>query len=304
MKDKFTLKGHGSFYIREGWFTKGLVEIEKNPELFSKKYNEGADALGVGSVMAKAIKYWLTAAGLIVKSAKESPLNYEVNKGNFISATGKIILDNDKYIENKDTLWIIHYNIASNYEYATIWNLFFNNVSEEKFSRRELEGMMESELEKKIYEHKYSESSLSNDCAVLLQMYFDENKDKNPEEKMHCPLSELHLITKSRNVYCRNEVKEKDISCMAVLYGICGYLENAGLIEKKDRTSVSIEKLLEGENSPGKLFGINRITLNESLDALEQKGYLTIDRTAGLDTVYFEKDSIMTRAEVIKYVYA
>ena len=52
MEDKITLKGNGSFYIREGWLTKGLVEIEKNPELFSKKYFEGADALGVGSVMA------------------------------------------------------------------------------------------------------------------------------------------------------------------------------------------------------------------------------------------------------------
>lgn len=40
---KITLKGNGSFYIREGWLTKGLVEIEKNPELFSKKYFEGAE---------------------------------------------------------------------------------------------------------------------------------------------------------------------------------------------------------------------------------------------------------------------
>ena len=70
MEDKITLKGNGSFYIREGWLTKGLVEIEKNPELFSKKYFEGADALGVGSVMAKSIKYWLMAAGLIVKKAE------------------------------------------------------------------------------------------------------------------------------------------------------------------------------------------------------------------------------------------
>ena len=38
IKFKITLKGNGSFYIREGWLTKGLVEIEKNPELFSKKY--------------------------------------------------------------------------------------------------------------------------------------------------------------------------------------------------------------------------------------------------------------------------
>lgn len=80
MEDKITLKGNGSFYIREGWLTKGLVEIEKNPELFSKKYFEGADALGVGSVMAKSIKYWLMAAGLIVKKAEQSPVKYDIKR--------------------------------------------------------------------------------------------------------------------------------------------------------------------------------------------------------------------------------
>ena len=148
MEDKITLKGNGSFYIREGWLTKGLVEIEKNPELFSKKYFEGADALGVGSVMAKSIKYWLMAAGLIVKKAEQSPVKYDIKKGSFISKCGKLILENDKYIENKDTLWIIHYNIASNYKDATMWNLFFNSVSEERFNRREFEFMMEEELER------------------------------------------------------------------------------------------------------------------------------------------------------------
>lgn len=304
MEDKITLKGNGSFYIREGWLTKGLVEIKKNPELFSKKYFEGADALGVGSVMAKSIKYWLMAAGLIVKKAEQSPVKYDIKKGSFVSKCGKIILENDKYIENKDTLWIIHYNIASNYKDATIWNLFFNSVSEERFNRREFEFMMEEELEKRGHgQESYSERSLSNDCAVLLQMYLDDNRERNPEEKMHCPLAELHLLTKTNDKYSRNEIKEQDISSLAVLYGICGYLEMAGVIEKKGRTSVSIENLLEDENSPGKIFGINRITLNDCLDALEQDGYLKIDRTAGLDTVYFEESSIKTREKVMERIY-
>ena len=229
MKDKITLKGNGSFYIREGWLTKGLVEIAKNPELFSKKNNEGADALGVGSAMSKSIRYWLLTAGLIVKDSKLSPLEYENKKGHFISKTGKYILDNDRYIENKDTLWIIHYNIASNYREATVWNLFFNIVGEERFNRRELESMMENELYKRTYGEKISDKSLSNDCAVLLQMYFDDRKNENPEEKLHCPLAELNLLSKSRNIYSRNEIKENDISSLAVLFGICGYLEKAVL---------------------------------------------------------------------------
>lgn len=56
--------------------------------------------------MAKSIKYWLMAAGLIVKKAEQSPVKYDIKKGSFISKCGKLILENDKYIENKDTLWI------------------------------------------------------------------------------------------------------------------------------------------------------------------------------------------------------
>ena len=227
----------------------------------------------------------------------------ENKKGHFISKTGKYILDNDRYIENKDTLWIIHYNIASNYREATVWNLFFNIVGEERFNRRELESMMENELYKRTYGEKISDKSLSNDCAVLLQMYFDDRKNENPEEKLHCPLAELNLLSKSRNIYSRNEIKENDISSLAVLFGICGYLEKTGLIEENGRTSVSIEKLLEDENSPGRIFGLGRIVLNDSLDRLEHEGYLRIDRTAGLDIVYFEENSIKTREEVLKFIY-
>lgn len=85
MKDKITLKGNGSFYIREGWLTKGLVEIAKNPELFSKKNNEGADALGVGSAMSKSIRYWLLTAGLIDASLNELIMLFKAcfNESNF-----------------------------------------------------------------------------------------------------------------------------------------------------------------------------------------------------------------------------
>lgn len=41
MEDKITLKGNGSFYIREGWLTKGLVEIEKILNFFQKSILRG-----------------------------------------------------------------------------------------------------------------------------------------------------------------------------------------------------------------------------------------------------------------------
>ena len=47
------LKGHETFALREGWLNKGLAKVDANPKVFYENY--GADALGVGSNMAKAI---------------------------------------------------------------------------------------------------------------------------------------------------------------------------------------------------------------------------------------------------------
>lgn len=62
IKRKYRLKGHESFILREGWLTKGIQAVEKDSGVFSK--NAGADALGVGTNMAKSIRYWMKTAGV------------------------------------------------------------------------------------------------------------------------------------------------------------------------------------------------------------------------------------------------
>ena len=51
-KKDYRLKGHESFTLREGWLTKGLNAVHENPRVFSE--SSGADALGVGTNMAKS----------------------------------------------------------------------------------------------------------------------------------------------------------------------------------------------------------------------------------------------------------
>ena len=63
---KIRLKGHETFILREGWLAKGLKAVSDNPKVFSEY--AGADALGVGTNMAKAIRYWLRAGGVTAES--------------------------------------------------------------------------------------------------------------------------------------------------------------------------------------------------------------------------------------------
>ena len=71
MIKKIRLKGHETFILREGWLTKGLAAAEKDGMVFSK--NSGADALGVGTNMAKAIRYWMQSADSLEKLKTGQP---------------------------------------------------------------------------------------------------------------------------------------------------------------------------------------------------------------------------------------
>ena len=63
---KIKIRGHESFYIREGWLRKGTIAIKEDPYLLSN-LQVAIDKLGVGSAMVKSIRYWLQAIGLTIE---------------------------------------------------------------------------------------------------------------------------------------------------------------------------------------------------------------------------------------------
>ena len=183
-KNKYRFKGHESFILREGWLNKGLYEVDRNPKVFSENY--GADALGVGPNMAKAIRYWLRAAELVTDSPKT---------GVMLTAIGQLILAHDPCVEDYFTLWLIHCKIAKNRELATAWNLFFNEVSYEEFKKQQLYDEMETLLSDLDDEVQVAQSSVYADCDAILRMYMPA-KETNPEEKNASPFGKLGLLKK------------------------------------------------------------------------------------------------------------
>lgn len=264
---KYKLKGHETFCIREGWLSKGIKAVWEDAKVFTNMY--GADALGVGSNMAKAIRYWLKTCGL----TKEVP-----GKGVCLSQLGKIVLQYDPYMEENFTWWCIHINLAKNKENATIWYLFFRHYQLEEFTREELEGFMMEQLVKYAGTEDFSSRSLKDDCSVLLQMYSKEKLTANdPEDKKICPLSKLGILRKNGNLYKRTMPDYSSISSEVLLYLMEGY--------SKER-AVSMEELYSGELGVRSVLGISSSMFQEFLEELAREGYIDINRTAGLDMIY------------------
>lgn len=281
---KIRLKGHETFILREGWINKGLHAVAENDHVFSE--NSGADALGVGTNMAKAIRYWLMVGGFIEDSTKRSV---------GLSEIGEEIYKNDPYLEDDFALWIFHCNLVCNPAKATSWYLFFNCFELEEFNKDEMFLLLKRLVLQYAGVDEISERSLNDDCTAILSMYTKEKiKDYDPEDKKISPFSRFGLLKKEGNKYRKQQAHMDYLDAKVVLYLIAQYFE------KNACNSVSIDDLLKKKELPGKVLQLKRVNLNEYLDQLSDEGFITVNRTAGLDMVY-QKTKMAPLAVVKEY---
>lgn len=263
----YKLKGHEKFPLREGWMTKGLAAAKNNnPHIFLE--DKGPDILGMGSNMVKSIRYWMQACGMLEKNGNKET----------ISQIAEVIYEKDRYFEDVFSLWLLHSNLAKNRDQATVWYMFFNVFKADVFSKADLQNKIKLELYNFVGQH-VTESSVKDDIDVLLNMYSKGNvRNDDPEDKIICPLSALGLIKKEDEMYHKVQPDLRKIDNALVLYEL-------SCMFKKEK-SLSIEKVVVGENGLGALYHMTMVTVNQYLDSLEALGFIRVDRTAGLDMVY------------------
>lgn len=261
------LKGHEKFHLREGWIAKGLYGVSANPRVFSG--SDGTDQLGVGTNMVKSIKYWMLAMGLIKEGQKN---------GAELTNLGKMILKYDPFLEDDLSLWLLHSYISKNNFRSTVWYLFFNKCQAEEFTKEELYTVLRKELISYAETDSFPESSLKDDIDVLLNMYSKDTKNDDPEDKNKCPLASLKLIKKEGNVYYRQQPDMRHFRDEIILYELGNIFE--------EESSIGIDYVAE---LAANIYHLSRVAINTILDRLDNAGYITVNRTAGLDEIYPNK---------------
>ncbi len=306
---KVKLKGNESFNFREGWLRKGMRCVENCDVLFSQ--DDVMEQLGVGSKMVKSIRFWLQATAL----CEERYINSGKSRAQYLTEDfGKVVLKYDPYFDDIFTLFLIHYQIVSSEDLCIVWHIFFNEYDGQDFSKGDMIAACKTFLDKKMDEScTYSESSFEDDCLSIIRMYMNDNatierqkkdalrefrNELHPEDSLACPLVDLGLLHKSSKVkgaYIKTSPARGKLDKLAVLYVI---MKN---LLKNNKTSVSIDDLLKAPNNVGRVFNLNRVIINEYLDQLRISGYLTINRTAGLDMIYVE--SVMNPQDIMAEYY-
>lgn len=288
---KVKLKGNESFNFREGWLRKGIRCICDHPDLFSR--DDVMERLGVGSKMVKSIKYWLLATGLC-----EEQIERNVHKFVLTRDFGAIVEKYDKYFDDISSLFFIHYKLVSNEHLCVVWNIFFNEYAGKDFTKEDMLSVCKERLKMRMEEGAvFSDKLFEDDCASILRMYLPSPNIDDPEESLSCPLCELGLLQRSlekKHTYVKEAPVKGVLDKLVVLYVMMSNL-------KEDRNSISIEDLLSVPNNIGHVFNLDRTMINEYLDQLRAAGYITINRTAGLDMVYFNE--VLTPEDVMCRYY-
>lgn len=282
---KMRFRAHETFYIRKGWLGKGMKNVDIKSNIFVDKNENPMDILGIGANMVKSLRYWLPAVGL-TSGVREQKL----------TAFGKIIYENDKYIEELGTLYLLHYKLVTNREDATAWYVFFNEFDVKEFTKDDFIKRMQTFLKSNGNEisEENNESDITNkskdivamrsledDFACILNTYVSNDRLLDePENNIDCPFRELGLVdyvNKKNKTYKKSVPLAHSFNPWVILAII--------MDQAKDRREINLNDLLTESCNIGKVFNLDTITMLKLLHTIDKMGEIKIVRTAGLNVI-------------------
>lgn len=283
-----SFSGHETFPFRYGWLKKGVSRVSEESDSFAS--DRAMVELGVGKNMVNSIRHWCLVAELIqpkkqTDSVRTRYVPTEMGRNLF--------LDNgfDPFFEDAATLWLIHWQIASNAAQCTTWYWLFNEWHGVEFTKEQMFSEIQKWLEKKN-EKAASDKTLSRDIDVCIRTYVHSRQSKGAisEDTFDCPLTELNLITELEDskTYQFRRGDKKTLPNEIFLYALSEYWKKSGITNN----TASLEHIVYDRLSPGKIFKLDEETVVRRLEEITDLsgGAFRYDETAGIKQVFRQRD--------------
>ena len=286
-------RAHETFFIRKGWLSKGMERVVAKEDLFVDKAENPMDVLGIGSNMVKSLRYWLQAVDL----TSEPTSGRRVQT---LTSFGEKVYDNDRYIEEVGTLYLLQYMLAKNKDNATAWYFFFNEFTMSEFTREDFVQAIQNYILMSEDVDNAAIRSLNDDFACIINTYlprYKTNPDKvSAENNIDCPFGELGLVdiaNKKLKTYKKTTPSPKTFDPWVILAVISDQADG--------RDEIGLNELLKGSCNIGRVFNLDAVTLLDVLHEVEKMGAIKIIRTAGLDVIHINEQ--LTFDECVEHFY-
>ena len=244
--------------------------------------------LGVGKNMVRSIRHWGLAAGVIEEeSGSRGALLRPTALGEFLFGQGGL----DQYLEDPNTLWLLHWNILSNPQRCTTWHMAFNALPSNEFTRDQLTHRIEEEIRRRKPKAMPSGNTLKRDVEVFLRTYIPAKNSRGvvAEESLDCPLVELHLLEDipGSDAFQMRRGPKNTLSDHVFAYALIDFWDRAA----GQRGTLAFSEIAYEKGSPGIAFKMDENSLIERLERLEYTtgGDLLYTETAGLKQVSRKK---------------
>ncbi|RMH14047.1 MAG: DUF4007 family protein [Gammaproteobacteria bacterium] len=280
---------HETFYLRDGWLSKGLAAIQRNPRIFREK--DAPVQLGIGRNMVRSLSFWMLATGLAERTKDEERILVHT-----LTPFGQAVWEYDQYLENEGTLWLVHYHLVCSREQATTWYWLFNHFAPTLFDKE----TFLNELGQWVIAHQEGQNvsprTLERDFQVFLHTYLPGDPRRSPEDTLESPLTHLGLLAPvDKTTYRLCQPSAERIPPLVVLYVLLQ--ERPG--QPRVASSLNLLQALRKPMSVGRVFNLNAAALVELLQRLERQNpeyAVRLVRTGGLDQLQLPS---VTPAEVL-----
>ena len=290
---KYRFTGHETFPCRYPWLPKAVAVLRKRNDLF-KNIDEAIVALGVGKQMARAIRFWVEAAKVVEK---------QENGDLKVSSLGEKLLGKDgfdPYLEDVQTLWLIHWNFSTHPESPIFaWDYLMNRWQDPEIVPSRAVDSFKKEADS--LDRKLSIVTLKQHFNIFLHTYVPTRGKKGDvlEDNLDCPLTELNLIRqigetvtddngKREPIYTFNRDPKPQISQPLFFYCLDDFWRNYYPKEK----SLQFHEIASQHGSPGQVLKLSEQEIGDRLEEVEDftDGAMRFRESANLRQIQKQKN--------------
>ncbi len=259
--------GHNTFTLKSIWPKKAIDAVMADGNLFSN--GDASITLGVGRNMVQSIQHWTLSASLVGRTGRQ----YHV------TPLGEVLFGKngiDPYFEHPATSWMVHRELAMGNR-TGVWQWLFSRSTLSAFSVKDVLSNIQTDIRESDRKAP-SVNTLQRDIECLLRCYCPSRTDEHTAD---CPLSDLDLISRSRNAeYMLARGPRPTLSPAILADTLCSYWDS----KSSGAATISLEDCLYGAGSPGNIFRMDESSFCSALQQVEKltKGEIALSETAGL----------------------